>query len=215
MAFLDDIKKWGVVCMTVSLLCGSCDYLEVVPPEQAGLKDATSTEQRALGFLYSCYKGIQATDPAWTDYLSEIHSSTDETVLPYTWSSDGLWDEYAFNTATAINQNGLWGTTYQYVGQCLLFLQELDTMDQGLVSAETMKQWRAEAKALIAYYHFCTLRRYGLIPITDSFIDMGADTDEYRGRYHFDYCVDWIAGQLDEAAVDLPASREKSDEWGV
>lgn len=214
MKYFSNIKRWGTAAVATVCLCASCDYLDVVPPEQPNLEDATTTEQRALGFLYSCYAGIPSTDPVWTNYLSEVISSTDETVLPYSWSSDGIWDEYAFNTATAMNQNWIWGATYKYIGQCLLFLQEIEKMNQNLVSAETMKIWKAEAKALIAYYHFCTLRRYGPIPITDSYIDMDAAQSEYRGRYHFDYCVDWIAKQLDEAAADLPARREKSDEWG-
>ena len=43
--------------------------------------------------------------------------------------------------------------------------------------------------------------------ICDSRTSLGTPTTGYKGRYHFDYCVDWIADQLDEAAKDLPASR--------
>lgn len=208
------IKKCGLSVMAAACLLTSCDYLDVVPPEQANLGDATSTHQRALGFLYSCYKGIEAADVPWNGYLNEVISSTDEYTLPYAWSADGLWDEYATNNATATNQNWLWGSTYQYVGQCLLFLREIEKMNQSLMPATTMTQWKAEAKFLIAYYHFCTLRRYGPIPITDEYIEMDASPSDYPGRYHFDYCVDWIAKQLDEAAADLPVTREKGDEWG-
>ena len=81
MKYLDYIKKWGTAAVVAVCLCTSCDYLDVVPPEQANLQHATSTEDRALGFLYSCYRGITATDPTWTNYLNEVISSTDETVL--------------------------------------------------------------------------------------------------------------------------------------
>lgn len=208
------LKKLGLSIVASSMVLTSCDYLDVVPPEQPNLDDATSTHERALGFLYSCYTGIKSVEPTWTNYLHEFNSSTDEYVLPYSWSADGIWDEYAFNTATATNQNWLWGTTYQFVGQCLLFLQELEKMEPGLVPEATLTEWRAEAKFLIAYYHFITLRSYGPIPITDTYIDMSTPSSDYNGRFHFDYCVDWIAGQLDEAAKDLPARREKADEWG-
>ena len=43
---------------------------------------------------------------------------------------------------------------------------------------------------------------------------MDTPTDQYNGRFHFDYCVDWIAKMLDEAAEGLPAVRTKSEEWG-
>jgi ATP-binding cassette subfamily F protein 3 len=43
---------------------------------------------------------------------------------------------------------------------------------------------------------------------------MDTPTSEYNGRFHFDYCVDWIANQLDEAAKVLPANRTVTNEWG-
>ena len=43
---------------------------------------------------------------------------------------------------------------------------------------------------------------------------MDTPTSEYKGRFHFDYCVDWIANQLDEAAKVLPANRTVTNEWG-
>ena len=208
------IINWGLSILTTSCLLSSCDYLDVVPPEQPNLPDATSTYDRTLGFLYSCYNGIKSLDPNFNNYLHEFNSSTDEYTLPYRWSSDGIWDDYAWNTVTANNSNWLWGTTYQFIGQCLLFLQEVEKMDQTLVPEDELEVWKAEAKFLIAYYHFITLRSYGPIPITDSYVAMDAPAGSYNGRFHFDYCVDWIVGQLDEAAAVLPAHREKTDEWG-
>ncbi|MFR5270167.1 MAG: hypothetical protein ACLTGI_05300 [Hoylesella buccalis] len=70
-------------------------------------------------------------------------------------------------------------------------------MKGNFVSEAEKKEWLAESKFLIAYYHFATLRRYGPIPITDSYVAM----DTYRAvteGLHFDYCVDWIAKLLDE-----------------
>jgi len=87
-------------------------------------------------------------------------------------------------------------------------------MNPSLVKEEELKIWKAEVKFLIAYYHFVTLRSYGPIPITDTYIAMDTPASEYKGRYHFDYCVDWIVNQLDEAAEDLPAYRGNTDEWG-
>lgn len=190
----------------------SCDYLDVVPPEQPNIDDAMSSPTRALGFLYSCYGGVGTDLPS--AYLGEINSTTDEYVLPYSWNTDGYWGAYAFNTASSTNQNWLWSTTYQYIGQCYLFLQELENAGSDIASDAEKELWRAECQFLVAYYHFVTLRRYGPIPITDSYIPMDTPTSEYNGRFHFDYCVDWIANQLDEAAKVLPANRTVTNEWG-
>ena len=190
----------------------SCDYLDVVPPEQPNIDDAMSSPTRALGFLYSCYGGVGTDLPS--AYLGEINSTTDEYVLPYSWNTDGYWGAYAFNTASSTNQNWLWSTTYQYIGQCYLFLQKLENAGSDIASDAEKELWRAECQFLVAYYHFVTLRRYGPIPITDSYIPMDTPTSEYNGRFHFDYCVDWIANQLDEAAKVLPANRTVTNEWG-
>ena len=171
-----------------------------------------SSPTRALGFLYSCYGGVSTDLPS--AYLGEINSTTDEYVLPYSWNTDGYWGAYAFNTASSTNQDWLWGTTYQYIGQCYLFLQKLENAGSDIASDAEKEQWRAECQFLVAYYHFATLRRYGPIPITDSYIPMDTPTSEYNGRFHFDYCVDWIANQLDEAAKVLPANRTVTNEWG-
>ena len=202
----------SIAVIITALGLTSCDYLDVVPPEQPNIDDAMSSPTRALGFLYSCYRGVSTDLPS--AYLGEINSTTDEYVLPYSWNTDGYWGAYAFNTASSTNQDWLWGTTYQYIGQCYLFLQKLENAGSDIASDAEKEQWRAECQFLVAYYHFATLRRYGPIPITDSYIPMDTPTSEYNGRFHFDYCVDWIANQLDEAAKVLPANRTVTNEWG-
>ena len=202
----------SIAVIITALGLTSCDYLDVVPPEQPNIDDAMSSPTRALGFLYSCYGGVGTDLPS--AYLGEINSTTDEYVLPYSWNTDGYWGAYAFNTASSTNQDWLWGTTYQYIGQCYLFLQKLENAGSDIASDAEKEQWRAECQFLVAYYHFATLRRYGPIPITDSYIPMDTPTSEYNGRFHFDYCVDWIANQLDEAAKVLPANRTVTNEWG-
>ncbi len=191
----------------------SCDYLDVVPAEQPNIDDAMSNHDRALGFLHSCYKGCE-TDHPWA-YLGEIASTTDEYLLPNQWAKDGMWGSLISDNVTSTNLDWVWGTTYRYVGQCYLFLQKLEEIGipNKVATDAEIEEWRAECQFLVAWYHFMTLRRYGPCPITDSYIAMDSPTSSYNGRSHFDYCVDWIANQLDEAAQKLPATRSSS-EWG-
>lgn len=205
------IKILTLGMLSIVLSTTSCNYLDVVPPEQPNLSDATSSHDRTLGFLYSCYKGVNSIDLP-VDYLNEINSSTDETTLPYEWSGDSYWDDYATDNVTPINQTWVWGTAYQFIGQCLLFQQELDKLTADYVSDAERTQWRAESEFLIAYYHFTLLRRYGPIPLTDTYVPQDTPTNDYNGRFHFDYCVKWISDMLDDAAKNLPATRS-SNEW--
>lgn len=45
----------SIAVIITALGLTSCDYLDVVPPEQPNIDDAMSSPTRALGFLYSCY----------------------------------------------------------------------------------------------------------------------------------------------------------------
>ena len=68
---------------------------------------------------------------------------------------------------------------------------------------------------MIAYYHFLLLQFYGPVPINDHYIDMNTPAEDFPGRSHFDYVVDWIANKLDTDVIPfLPPTRD-GDEWGV
>lgn len=208
MKLKDKIIKIGSL-LTIAIYClTSCDYLDVVPPEQASLKDATKTPEATKGFLYSCYTGIKGDQVVWQ--YTNMEGSADEYALPPLWNTNG--QKLAWGLFNSTNYGAWrWGSVYQYIGQCHLFLSQLENA-QG-VSEALKKEWRAEANFLIAYYHFLLLEYYGPIPITDSYIDMETPSNEYNGRFHFDYIVNWIAMKLDQASEDLPASRI-GDEWG-
>ena len=62
MKILSDTKIVSMaLLLSAATLTTSCDYLDVVPPEQASLDDATKSHDRAMGFLFSCYAGIGLT----------------------------------------------------------------------------------------------------------------------------------------------------------
>lgn len=196
-----------------TLATTSCDYLDVVPPEQVELKDAMETHDGVLGFLYSCYafaRNPDVGDLPYSNYLAEINTTADDVLNPDAWANDGQSGKILQNTISAQNVSDFWGHNYNGVGQCLMFLEELDKCDplgRGLITAAEDKEWRAEAKALAAYYHYNILRRYGPIALLETRLPLTAPQSEFPGRYHIDYCIDWICNQLNEAAAELPAIR--------
>lgn len=209
MRLLDNIKKMGSLLMLSTCLLTSCDYLDVVPPEQPGLGDAVKDPESTLGFLYSCYAGIKGVSNPIT-YTNMEAGSADEYAMPELWGQSGQRAGWGLLTPDSYGQ-WKWGHLYRFIGQCHLFLSQLPNAVN--VSEVQKKEWAAEANMLIAYYHFLVLEYYGPCPITDSYINMDTPSNEYHGRYHYDYVVNWIAMKLDEAAKDLPASR-LSTEWG-
>lgn len=199
----------------------SCNYLDVVPPEQVGVNDGMENINTAVGFLYSCYEPMTNNEDSELPYcwnLSDLNVVNDDVINPYGWSMDQGSNGYVglllLNTLTASRNHNVWDFMYKAIGQCMLFKQKLDETDivgRGIIDDQKCKEWKAEADALIAYYHWMLLRRYGPIIILENQAGLGTTTKEFKGRYHFDYCVDWIVDKLDEAALSLPDSRPNSE----
>lgn len=217
MKLFKSYKKLGLTALMAGMLSfSSCNYLDIVPPEQVQVNDAMENHQNALGFLYSCYafsKNDNVGELPYGNYLYDINTTADDILNPHAWAADGNGGPalILLNTLSAQNARDYWGHNYNGIGQCLLFLEKLDECDplgRGIITAEEDREWRAEAKALSAYYHFVILRRYGPIAILEERLPLDAPQSIFPGRYHFDYCVDWICQQLDEAAKDLPAIRD-------
>ncbi len=212
----NNIFKYVAVALATGTLAGvtSCNYLDVVPAEQATLDDTMKTHDDALGFLYSCYTGLTDMNQRPGEYMSPFCASTDEYILPNQQESQ-YQSVFATmkNTQTTDLSNicHLWGSMYHYIGQCLLFEKQLTTngRENGVCkNAEEEAEWLAETRFLKAYYHFALLRVYGPIPLTTELIDMNSPTEAYNGRFHFDYCVRYLANEFEEASKVLPAKRD-------
>lgn len=195
----------------------SCNYLDVVPAEQVTVDDAMENYNTALGFLYSCYafsKNVTVGDLPYGQYMCDVMAASDEVLNPHAWNGEYAYGRILLNTLTAQNAQDFWGHNYNGVGQCLLFLEKLETckvVERGVITEEMAEEWRAEIRALRAYYHFNNLRRYGPIVILEEKLPLDAPQSAFPGRMHYDYCVDWIVEQLDAAAEKLPAIRPNAD----
>lgn len=217
--------KFNNILKTVSMAAilaamagvASCNYLDVVPPEVPTADDAMKTYDRARGYLHSCYNGLVGIDnnDYTVGYLQEVNSTTDEYFMPFTWNNDNsvLRGTLQNTQSGTVGISDQWKRWYTAIGQCLQFEDKLNTVGREfkVASESEMKVWLAETRFLKAFYHWSLLRRYGPIPLTRELIPMDAPTDAFPGRSHFDYCVEYICHEMEEAAKDLPAVRQESE----
>ncbi len=196
----------GVLMISSGVLVTSCDFLDIVPPEQAKLADATKDADATEGFLYSCYAGIQ--NPIT---YTRPEASADEYALPQVWNHAA--HKFAFDLN--IPQDGTeqrWNICYNFIGQIHLFLQELPKA-KGITN-EQYEMWQAEAYFLLAYYHFEILRFYGPCPITESYLAHSTPNDQFPGRSHYDAVTNWIVDVLDNNVIKgykLPFERNTNE----
>ena len=115
-----------------------------------------------------------------------------------------------------------WKVCYIGIRDASIYIHNIDNLKtvnnirEGMNAAQLdnyIKETKAEARFLRAYYYWQLLRKYGPIPILP---DEGVDfTDSYEElsipRSRYDVCVDYIASELALAAVDLPINRSPNE----
>lgn len=204
---------YTIQALFISLFITSCNYLDVIPPEQPDLEDLMKDEERTLNFLYSCYGYVPKSHPF--DYRA-FEQSVDELVAPVEYSTYQQQVAWGTISPTYYNSWGgdemnIWTPSYNYIGYVHHFLSLIDVLQPIGVTEEQKNEYKAECYFLEAYYHFRILQAFGPCPIIPAKVDPNITNDEIPGRSHFDYCVNYIVGKLDEAAKVLPPKRETRD----
>lgn len=193
----------------------SCDYLDVVPPEQADLDDMMINDQTTLNNLYSCYGYIQRGDCDLPDYRAIDGGGSDETIRPQEWQGLGSMAQWNGITPSSINTDARypWKVWYNAIGYCNQFLNLIETPKLDL-DPQAKAQYIAEVKFLKAYYHFRLLQMFGPIPIINQQYASNVDKNDIPGRSHFDYCVQYIDNLLTEAEASLPIQYANASDYG-
>ena len=209
--------------------CG--DWLDVVPESDIATIDTDfETYADAYAWLKSCYVFLQGpanrmnnvafwgSDEMVADnYFRNTLASFDpagmnilegrQTVLaPY----DDFWfNKYAWEGGKTARDD-----YYTAIVMCNHFITRIDKVYN--LSDNDKKEWKAEVKALKAYFYFELVRRYGPVIIVPEDVDPNADVETLKyPRLHVDTCFNYIVRLCDEAAPDLPsASRKKSERRG-
>lgn len=90
---------------------------------------------------------------------------------------------------------------YGGIRQCYTFIDMVDGVPNA--SDGEKARWKAEAKFLIAYFHYSLLRLYGPICLVNGIIPNDAPEEVYYPtRRPYDECVSWIARKFDEAPAN-------------
>ena len=125
----------GTLLLSAGLTLTSCEFLDIVPPEQADMNDATITPDATEGFLYSCYANIKSPIGY---YLLE--GSADEFALPEVWG--GITFDFAYDRITSATSLQNWNYNYKYIGQIHLFLENLPAAKG--IPEQQRSEWEAE-----------------------------------------------------------------------
>ncbi|MDR2563502.1 MAG: RagB/SusD family nutrient uptake outer membrane protein [Prevotellaceae bacterium] len=200
----------SLLCLTFMLGLASCNMLDVVPDDTATLADAFKDEDKAEGFLFTCYS--YQYDPRNFRTVPG-RATTDEMVAESRWGAQWFpFKQYnenvigsSFSMGTGLyDWRDIWLDGYQAIRQCYIFLENIDAVvpktTPSNVYEPLKQQWKGEAYFLVAYYHHLIFQNYGPIVLVEA-----ADALQ-RPRSSVDDCVDKIAGWYDLATNMLPPS---------
>lgn len=203
-----NIKKLTIALTLPLCVMASCDYLDVVPAEQPTIYDTMKNKDDAVNFINSCYMAVENSAPF---HYGTFEWSTDESVNPPLWNEPN--QKTAWNLWSANDAAGYWDAYYNYIGHCHMFQNILAVSDPRGSTDADKKRWNAEADFLKGYYHSRLLAMYGPVPIVDQRLPQSTAPNEFPGRSHYDYVVEYIVDKLDAATPSLPATGSATD-WG-
>lgn len=206
------MKKYTYIFMLMaSILVSACDYLDIVPEERVTEEDTYSTPVRLKEFFASCY----AYQPNNRKPMGESYwmYAAEETSY-FRKGDNAAFMEGNWGPTDLQMTKYTWDTIWQGIAQCYRFLDALDKApNMPEIGEEELIHYRAEAKFMIAYYHFLSLRFYGPTMIVRGVYTLDTSTSDYPERSSYDEVVAFIDGLLEEALPGL-AERHDSDDYG-
>ena len=191
-----------VLVLVLVVSCYSCNYLDIVPDENATEADAFKNLAAAERYLYSCYAYMKS--PSATSESIDLLTGDDVVTA---WEHE-KYANFAKGTYTPSNPIiNYWNDLYKGIRQCYMLKQNIETVPG--MTRQQMDEYIAEADFLIAYHHYYLMRLYGPVVLVKQLVDL--NDENLLGRRPYDECVDWVAEQFKSAAGRLPLTREGDD----
>lgn len=192
------LKKAILFFLLTTLM--SCDFLDIVPEERITEKNTYETPAQLKNYLYSCYGSIKRRNDL--DYSVDLLSANEICFYqkePFSRFPEGNYSPS--DPKLAINN---WSPVWEGIRRCYQFLEVADLTPN--MEPIDLQYYKAEAKFLIAYYHFISLQNYGPTCIMERIYDQNEPISNYPERSSYDEVVAFINRTLDEAIPNMAES---------
>ncbi|WP_312697764.1 RagB/SusD family nutrient uptake outer membrane protein, partial [Sphingobacterium mizutaii] len=154
------------------------------------------------------------TENYWGGLYSPIQDVWDQ-PYNYFWSAitDEMdvsnWQEFPANSGalSADNVNTMYVNYYNKIRQAQIFIDNVDRCTELLTAengATLVKEYKAEAKFLRAFYYWSVMKMHGPAVILPLVSDDAAGENYQIPRSSWDESVAFVIAQIDEAIKDLP-----------
>lgn len=217
-------SKLKISALLLIVACGSAcsDYLDVVPDKNMTLESVFSVKEEAYNALARAYSYLPHDEKRSSTWLlgdewinPQVYDSQDATTTDY----KAVWIMKGNRQNATAPLLGTWRTggpnwvapnLYEGINLCNLVISRVDAVKD--MTAEEIRDWKAQVLFLKAYYHFLLLQQYGPIIIMDEATSPEADPSElYYSRSKVEDCFQYIIKTMKEAIPNLMIQKEGVD----
>lgn len=201
-------NKMGVLaCIAAaSISTQGCndDFFDAQPDNLLNIETIFSNRTQTENYWGGLYTEIP---DIWNQPYSFNFSAITDEIDASNWVN-GTLSNFNSGALSADNVPSSYVNLYKKIRQCGIFIDNVDRC-QELLDAENgptlVKEYKAEAKFLRAYYYWLAMKSLGPVVILPLDSDEVSDENFQIPRSSWEECVAFILDQMDEALVDLPA----------
>ncbi|MBO7194955.1 MAG: RagB/SusD family nutrient uptake outer membrane protein [Alistipes sp.] len=208
------IKYLSILAVSAVVATSCSDYLKVDKyfNDRMTIENVFTSQdytEQWLADTYSHLKTNGLVDVAGKysmphNFADDMTFSDGNRIDCYGYVTSGKWEDIDY-------ASGAWSEAYKGIRKATIMIQNVDMLvaDSRYVNEDDVKDYKAQARFIRAYYYWLILRKYGPVPIIgEDVLDYNESyADLARPRNTFDECVDFIASEMVIAAKDLPETR--------
>ena len=206
---MKNIFKIGALALSmIGGLCSCNDFFDSIPGEQYDLDGTFVNKQKTEQYLNNVYSYVpDETRERWPNNNNNMggiwSAGSLETDVTWSWHISNEWGAgTVYASSSWINY---WYIQYyRGISKASTFIANVDRCAEATATDRLV--WKAQARALRAYYYFLLFRSYGPVVILgEDALELDTPLDELlKERNSVDECIDYIANEFDKAAADLP-----------
>jgi len=193
----------GMILNTALMTNCKDDFFDQQPDDQLNIETIFKNRGQAEGYWGGLFSAIPDN---WDQPYSFFYSAITDEIDASNWVNDWL-NNYNSGAVSASNVSTRYKTYYNKIRQCAIFLENIDKTTALIElegGAERVKQYKAEAKFLRAYYYWLTMKDHGPVPIVP-LESLQTNSDLQIPQSSWEECISFVMAQMEEAKADLPA----------
>lgn len=203
-------KYIGIISIIIFFTSCDKDFLNQVPDDRLTLdlvfqRKLESERYLATGYSYIRDEQNQKITSPWLGTSDEVDVSWDRPGDGYNTHQINIG-----NWSPLSNYYQAYNHYYRGIRHITAFIQRIENNAEILQAPggdQLAKRYKAEARALRAWFYFSLVKQYGPVVIIPGDVPIGTDQsleELQKPQNTFDECVDFIVSELDKAAEDLP-----------